>query len=57
LKRAARVLQRIQPKALTCILNRVRATDGGGFAQNAKREFETGAGKPLPAWPQPWLWR
>jgi Mrp family chromosome partitioning ATPase len=57
LKRAARVLKRVQPKSVACVLNRVHAADGRGFAQNAKREFETGAGKPMPAWQQPWLWK
>jgi Mrp family chromosome partitioning ATPase len=57
LKRAARALERIQPKAVACVLNRVHAADGRGFAQDARREFETGAPKPMPAWQQPWLWR
>jgi Mrp family chromosome partitioning ATPase len=57
LKRAARVLKRVQSKNVACILNRVHAADGGGFAQDAKREFETGASKPMPAWQQPWLWK
>jgi Mrp family chromosome partitioning ATPase len=57
LKRAAKVLERIQPKAVACVLNRVRSADGRGFAYQAKREFETGAAKPAPAWQQPWLWR
>ena len=53
LKRAAKALERIQPKSVACVLNRVHAADGGGFAQEAKREFETGAAKPAPAWQQP----
>jgi Mrp family chromosome partitioning ATPase len=57
LKRAARVLKRVQSKNVACILNRVHGADGGGFAQDAKREFETGASKPMPAWQQPWLWK
>ena len=50
LKRAAKILERIQPKAGSCILNRVHSADGGGFAQEARREFETGAAKPELAW-------
>jgi Mrp family chromosome partitioning ATPase len=53
LKRAAGALERIQPKAVACVLNRVHAADGRGFAQDARREFETGAPKPIPAWQQP----
>jgi Mrp family chromosome partitioning ATPase len=53
LKRVAGALERIQPKAVACVLNRVHAADGRGFAQDARREFETGAPKPIPAWQQP----
>jgi Mrp family chromosome partitioning ATPase len=55
LKRAAKVLERIQPKSVACVLNRVHAADGGGFGQDAKRDFETEAAKPAPAWQQPLL--
>lgn len=57
LKRAARALKRVEPKSVACVLNRVRDADGRGFAQEAKREFETGVGNPRPAWQQPWLWK
>jgi polysaccharide biosynthesis transport protein len=55
LKRAAKVLKRIQPKAVACVLNRVHSADGRGFAQEARREFEIGAAKPAPVRQQPRL--
>ncbi len=56
LKRAARMLEGARTTALTCIVNRVHAADAGGFAQNARREFETGATEPMPGLQQPFLW-
>ena len=51
LKRAARLLKQVQARNATCILNRVRSGDGGGFAQAAKSEFLTGASAEPPRHP------
>lgn len=56
LKRAARVLEGARTTTPACIVNRVHAADAGGFAQDARREFEAGATEPMPGLQQPFLW-
>lgn len=57
LKRAAHALESVRPKTVACVVNRVHSADGGGFAQDARREFETAAATPMPGRHQPWLWK
>jgi Mrp family chromosome partitioning ATPase len=56
LKRAGKLLDRLRPQALACVVNRVHSSDGGGFAEQARREFELDPGQPASERLHPWLW-
>jgi polysaccharide biosynthesis transport protein len=57
LKKAARTLERLQPRAISLVVNRVTADAGGGFGHSAIDEFRTGAPPAPSRWSSPWLWR
>ncbi len=57
LQAAAKTLERVQPKAVSLVVNKVDILAGGGFGSRAKVEFETGEAPPTPKWAAPWLWR
>jgi Mrp family chromosome partitioning ATPase/capsular polysaccharide biosynthesis protein len=57
LVRAARWLERAQPKAVGAILNRVRLAQAGGYYRTAVQEFASGERQPESALVSPWLWK
>ncbi len=57
LRRAARSLGRLQPNAVSAVLNRVSLDAVGGFARSALQEFLTGTTAPASRWLSPWLWK
>ncbi len=57
LRRAARWLERMRPKAAGAIVNRVRVYSGGGYYRAAIQEFQSGKRKREFAMFSPWLWK
>ncbi len=57
LGRAVRMLEKIRPKAVAAILNRVPVKGGRAFATGAFDEFAHGVSFKRSFWKSPWLWR
>jgi MinD-like ATPase involved in chromosome partitioning or flagellar assembly len=56
LTRAAKSLERINPKAVSAVMNRVRGEAAGGFANAALQEFKTGTPPGNPSLLRQLLW-
>ncbi len=56
-KRAARILERLQPKGAGAILNRVRVFGSGRYYREKLHEYSTAAKSRPPLLSSPWLWR
>ncbi len=57
LRMAARQIERLNPKAVSAVLNRVRAGAAGGFGREAREEYLSGKTGHKPAWYVRWLWK
>jgi Mrp family chromosome partitioning ATPase/capsular polysaccharide biosynthesis protein len=57
LRRAAKILERLNIRAISALLNRVRRDEPTGLATVALEEFRTGSAPPSPRLLSPWLWR
>ncbi|HVW84208.1 MAG TPA: hypothetical protein VHB50_05990, partial [Bryobacteraceae bacterium] len=57
LRRAARSLERLQVRAFSAVLNRVRSAAAGGIAGAALHEFLNGTTPARSRWSTPWLWK
>ena len=55
LKRAAHLLERLNPPVLGAVMNRVKVFRGGGYFADLLKEYETGA-KLQRSWIQRLLW-
>jgi Mrp family chromosome partitioning ATPase/capsular polysaccharide biosynthesis protein len=56
LQRAVHALQRLRPRAVSAIVNRVDINASAGV-RAARQEFETGTAPTQSVWASPWLWR
>lgn len=56
-KRALRSLEKLEPKAVGAIVNRVRPIAGGGYFTEALSEQTEGRRAEHSSWLSPWLWR
>jgi polysaccharide biosynthesis transport protein len=58
LRQAAKSLERIKPKAIAAVLNRVHLDAGAAVGRKARDEFYSGAvNKSSTYWISPWLWK
>ncbi len=57
LRRAAKSLERMNVRAISTLLNRVRLSEPSGAASTALQEFRTGAAAPHSRFFTPWLWK
>ena len=57
LRRAAKILERLNVRAISALLNKVRLDEPTGLAAVALAEFRTGSAPPVPRLLSPWLWR
>jgi cellulose biosynthesis protein BcsQ len=56
-KRALRSLEKLEPRAMGAVVNRVRLLARGGYFSEALSEQSEGRRAEKPAWLSPWLWR
>ncbi len=56
LRRAAHALQRLNPRAVSAVMNRVDINSSPGI-RKALQEFQTGTTPAPSRWTAPWLWR
>lgn len=57
LRRAAKILERLNVRAISALLNKVRLDEPTRTAAVALVEFRTGSAPPMPRLLSPWLWR
>ena len=57
LKRALRSLERLDPRAVGAVVNRVRVTPGAGYFDESLSEQAEGRRAEKSVWSSPWLWR
>jgi Mrp family chromosome partitioning ATPase len=56
LQRAAHALQRLNPRAVSAVMNRVDVNSSPGI-KLALQEFQTGTTPAASGWSAPWLWK
>lgn len=56
-RRALGVLERLAPRAVAAVVNRVRPIPGGGYYAEAQSEQRSARRTDRPGWLSPWLWR
>jgi Mrp family chromosome partitioning ATPase/capsular polysaccharide biosynthesis protein len=57
LRRAAKALERLNVRAVSALLNKVRRDEPTGLAATALDEYLNGSAQPAPRLLTPWLWR
>lgn len=57
IKRALRALEKLEPRAVGAVVNRVRPIAGGGYFAEALSEQRDGRRAERSSWLSPWLWR